>query len=44
MIKFVYLDRHWSMIKKDYAKNLNQLWSQGKVVYEDLQVVDLSNC
>ena len=41
MIKFVYLDRHWSMIKKDYAKNLNELWSQGKVVYEDLHVVDL---
>jgi len=41
MVKFIYLDRHWAMIKKHYIKNLDQIWSQGKVVYEDLQVVDL---
>ena len=41
MIKFVYLDRHWAMIKKHYNKDLDELWSQGRVVYEDLKVVDL---
>ena len=41
MVKFTYLDRHWANIKKDYNKNLDELWSQGKVVYEDLNVVDI---
>ena len=41
MIKFVYLDRHWAMIKKHYNKDLDALWSHGRVVYEDLKVVDL---
>ena len=41
MVKFTYLDRHWANIKKDYNKNLDSLWSQGKVVYEDLNVVDI---
>ena len=41
MIKFVYLDRHWANIKHHYYEELDDLWSQGKVVYEDLNVVDL---
>ena len=41
MVKFTYLDRHWANIKKDYNKKLDELWSQGKVVYEDLNVVDI---
>ena len=41
MIKFVYLDRHWANIKHHYYEGLDDLWSQGKVVYEDLNVVDL---
>ena len=41
MIKFVYLDRHWAMIKKHYNKDLDALWSQGRVVYENLKVVDI---
>ena len=41
MVKFTYLDRHWANIKNHYYEELDGLWSQGKVVYEDLNVVDL---